>query len=189
MKRYLFNLFKTDFLKMVFDEQSKPVNFDLLEAKFVDSNGKKYFKYKDDFDIPILRKGKLEQLLQELRSGISGDELGMFLDAMDKSLNKGQADVAKIGFIITEMRDRKELLLHPDILFEMVTVLYIREDENPALIDEEIHVEKYNQFKKDSQGGLYDFFYGAGLKRYIPYLKKNHFWVYQCFFYFQVLTL
>ncbi len=172
MKRRLFNLFKSDFLKFAFDEQSKPVDFNNLETIFLDSNGKKYFRYKDDFDIPILRKGKLEQLIKELGYGISKDELTMFLDAMEKALDKGQADVAKIGFIITEMRDRKDILIHPDILFEMVTTLYIREDENPAVIDEEIHAEKYEQLKKDSQGGLYDFFYTAGLTTYIPYLTK-----------------
>ena len=172
MKRWIFNLFKTDFLKYAFDEQSKPPSFDLLETIFVDSNGKRYFRYKDDFDIPILRKGKLEQLIKELGYGISKDEMTLFLDAMEKALNKGQADVSKIGFLVTQMRERKDILIHPEILFEMVTTLYIREDENPALIDEEIHKEKFEQLKKDSQGGLYDFFYTAGLQTYIPYLTK-----------------
>ena len=172
MKRWLFNLFKTDFLKFAFDEQGKPPSFDLLETIFVDSNGKQYYRYKDDFDIPVLRKGKLEQLIKELGYGISKDEMTLFLDAMEKALNKGQADVSKIGFLVTQMRERKDILIHPEILFEMVTTLYIREDENPALIDEEIHKEKFEQLKKDSQGGLYDFFYTAGLSTYIPYLTK-----------------
>lgn len=172
MKRRLFNLFKTDFKKYLFDEQGKPPSFDLLETIFVDSNGKQYYRYKDDFDIPILRKGKLEQLIKELNYGISKDEMTLFLDAMEKALNKGQADVSKIGFLVTQMRERKEILIHPEILFEMVTTLYIREDENPTLIDEEIHADKFQQLKKDSQGGLYDFFYTAGLQKYIPYLTK-----------------
>ena len=40
------------------------------------------------------------------------------------------------------------------------------------LVDWSIHEEKIKQFRKDSQGGLYDFFYKMGLMKSIPFLEK-----------------
>ena len=173
MIKLLFKLFKDDFLKLAFHEQSKPIDFDTLEMKFIDSNGKKYYSFSKDDDIAILRKGRLELHLKELQMGLSSDNLDAILDYMEKALNKGQSpDIAKIGHAIIEIRNRKQTLIHPEILFNLVATLYIREDENPGLIDEEIHDQKVQQFKKDSQGGLYDFFYNTGLGEYIPYIKS-----------------
>ena len=101
---------------------------------------------------------------------------------MEKALGGGKKpDIAMIGFLIKEMRLREEILLHPELMFDLVGVRYIREDEDPTVIDVDIHREKVEQFKKDSRDGLYDFFYGAGLPAYMPYLKKlenelNEYW-------------
>ena len=173
MIKLLFKLFKKQFLKFAFSHQSKPVNFDRLEYIFIDSNGFRYYKFTKDDDIPILRKGRLEQYLKELQLGLSSDNLESILSYMEKALDGGnKPSIAKIGHAIEEIRNRRQILLHPEIMFNMVASLYIREDENPARVDEEIHEDKVNQFKKDSAGGLYDFFYSAGLNAYIPYLEK-----------------
>jgi hypothetical protein len=173
MKRFLFNLFKEDFLRFAFDSQAKPIDFENLEMKFIDSNGKKYYSFSNDDDIPLLRKGRLETHLKELQMGLSSGNIDEILNYMERALNKGQSpDIAKIGHAIVEIRNRKNLLIHPEIMFNLVSVLYIREDETPGKIDEEIHAQKVDQFKKDSQGGLYDFFYNSGLSVYIPYIES-----------------
>src|SRR3989304_1119169 len=77
-----------------------------------------------------------------------------------------------IGFLIKEIRNRQEMLLHEEILFKIVTALYIREDENADKWDEDIFEQKIHQFRKDSREGLYDFFYNAGISKYVPYWEK-----------------
>lgn len=144
-----------------------------MKKVFVDSNKKSYYVPESDFDLPHERTKALEKKLMMLRAGMSEDEQDLILDTMEKALNSGKkSELAMIGHCIIEMRKRKELLLHPDLMMDIVALKYIREDEDPSKIDSEIHMQKVEQFKKDSKDGLYDFFYRAGLNQYIPYLEK-----------------
>lgn len=178
MIRLFYWLFKSQILKLQYHEQSKKAGFEKLTFTFLDSNGKRYYRYTNDLDIPILRKGELERVLMEIESGLSGSELSNILEAMGNAINERKGDkmtpnISKIGFLIEEIKNRKEMLLHPDLLFEAVAILYIREDEDPAIVDTEILREKVKQLKLNSREGLYDFFYTSGLGAYIPFLGKS----------------
>lgn len=173
MYKLIYWLFKKQLLKIYYQEQSKKKGFENMKSSFVDSNGLKYYTPINDFDIPILRTKAIETCVLSIMRGLSESELSKFLYAMKKALGEGKKpDLAIIGFLIIEMEKREKMLLHPDLMFDLVSYRYIREDEDPAIIDNEIHEEKIAQFKKDSKEGLYDFFYGAGLSLYIPYLTK-----------------
>jgi hypothetical protein len=173
MIRILYWLFKTQFLKLYFLDQSKRKGFEVMKKVFVDSNGKSYYTPVNDMDLPIQRTRDLETKLMRLRAGLSDENLDLFFTAMEKALGQGKKpDVAMIGHLIIEMRKRKELLLHPDLMFDIVALRYIREDEDPSIVDLEIHKQKVTQFIQDSKAGLYDFFYQSGLATYIPYLTK-----------------
>lgn len=178
LAKFFYWLFKSHIKKLQFNEQSKKPGFEKLSFIFRDSEGKDYYKYANDFEIPILRKGELERVLLEIESGLSASELGRILKAMKDALSETKGDrfvpnIAKIGFLIEEMENRKEMLVHPELLFEVAAILYIREDEDPAIVDRQILSEKIVQLKKDSVDGLYDFFYSRGLSTYIPYLEKS----------------
>ena len=157
--------------------KEKRPDFNDMEMAFTDSEGDRYYKYIRDMDIPIIRMTHLQVYLQEMGAGLDRNEIDIFVDAMDKALTrevegKMSPDIGLIGFLVKEMKDRRTVLVHEDILFGMVSCLYIREDQNPAVWDAEIEEQKITQFKKDSKGGLYDFFYGAGLSKYMPYFEK-----------------
>jgi hypothetical protein len=95
------------------------------------------------------------------------------LDAMEKALNKGiKPDLVMCGYLVKEMRSRQDLLLHPDLMFDLVALRYVREDEVPFEVDEMKHREKVIQFTKDSKEGLYNFFYEMGMSGYLPYITK-----------------
>lgn len=174
MIRLLFWLFKKQFLKLAFNHQCKPKGFDGMAKHFIDSNGMEYYSYNDDLDMPIARGKELQKRIMLLQACISEPNLVKFLDAMELALNSGKkSDLAQIGFLIIEMRKRIGIWVDMDLLFDTVALAYIRSDENPAVWDKTIHEEKVAQFKKDSQGGLYDFFYMAGLTDYIPCAGKS----------------
>lgn len=183
MIRYLFNhskWFRNQINRINFNQQSKPKGFSDLTEAFIDSKGKRYYTWVNEFNMPILRFNKLQEHILELQNCFTGNELTKFFDAMETALDdsmnakteKGTVkNIGKIGFLIKEARMRKEMLVHPEILFAMTAAIYIREDQDPTVWDQSEEEEKIEQFKVDSQGGLADFFYSRGLKDYIPYLR------------------
>lgn len=178
--KLLYRYFPEQFHRLVFNSQSKPDKFDKLELVFVDSDGRRYYRFMSDMEAPITRYKMFEMKFKEFSSGLSRDTLSMIIDAMESALKETdkktgamKPNIAMIGHLITEMRTRKENLIDPELMMEMVAYLYVREDENPAVIDEDIHRQKVAQFFKDSQTGLYDFFVKAGLNQYMPFLNQS----------------
>lgn len=168
----------------IYSAQSKPKTegFEKMTLAFVDSEKRKYYKYSDDFDLPLERKGKLDRYYGWLSAMMGGHELSDFTDKMEKQLNecintldlKGRIEgLAQIQLLINEIRNRKSLIVHEEIYFRIMGVQYIREDQNPAEWDEEFEDAKIEQFKKDSKGGLYDFFYNGPLRKYMAFYNLS----------------
>lgn len=162
--------------RLAFNNQSHPVDpVNLVEA-FVDSQGRKYFKFKREIDAPYVRFAQLQEYLYQVERKLNKRELKMYTDAckhqIEKVLNNTShaevmvRELARLSVLIEDMEILEEQILHPELMMDIVACLYIREDENPAEFNEKIHNQKVEQFKKDSQGGLYDFFYNAGLGKY-----------------------
>jgi hypothetical protein len=169
--KVIYKLFKPLFLKHYYNEQSKRTGFENLKKVFIDSNGKSYFTTMNDLELPIARSKDLQLRLMRIRSGMSDDNLKLFCEVIKKALNNpSKPDTARIGHTVIEIEKRIGVWIDPDMLFDTVAFMYIREDENPAEVDMSIHNEKIEQFKKDSTGGLKDFFYMAGLTEFIPFL-------------------
>src|SRR3990167_4205337 len=131
MIKIFYRLFKKDILRLVYAEQSKPKDFTDMELAFIDSNGKRYYKYKDEMDMPLKRWAMLQQFFGELTMVMTHGELMRITDAMQTALGGKDRDIAMIGFLIKEIKNRCEMLLHEEILFRIVACLYIREDEEP----------------------------------------------------------
>lgn len=174
--KILYKLFRKKFIRLVFEDQRKPMDKADLNFCFIDSEGKRYWQYPDDKLMPIVRKGWLEFHFMQLSCMIHDGELSLIIDAFNKALNskdkktgKPYIDVSMIAHLVKELSDRRQHLIHPDILIDIAATVFIREDENPAEVDMEIHIQKVEQLKKDSKGGLYDFFYQHELTRYVPF--------------------
>jgi len=173
LNKLLYWLFSKAVLKVYFNSQSKKSGFENMQKAFVDSNGKIYYVPNNDFDYPIQRVKEIHKRLKRLDSGLSDEELQRLLDVMKKALNGGKnPDIGRIGFAIAEFESRKEIWIHEDLWFDILALKYIREDEKPYIVDWNVHEEIVKQLRKDSQGGLYDFFYKMGLMKSIPYLEK-----------------
>lgn len=169
--KLFYKLFKKQLLKIYFSEQPKKSGFENMEKHFVDSEGNQYYRPKNDFDMPILRFKEIQKRLVLLQSGLSEKSIKLICDSMRSAINNGKKpDVAQIGFLINEIEKRANIYVDTDLLMDTACLLYIRQDENPAVIDWNIHKEKVERLTIDSTGGLYDFFYMTGLMQYLPFV-------------------
>jgi len=140
-----------------------------LELCFTDSKGIKYYKFPENMTLPLERFGKLQEYMTWMASGISPDEIDMLMDKADKALTEGllqKKNAALIGFIISEIRNRKGMVIHTELLYNFLAVQVIRQDEAPEVYSNSIQMKKVEQFKEETKNGkTYDFFLRIGLKK------------------------
>lgn len=130
----------------------------------------------------INRLAQLKRIYGELSCKIDGTELNQFINKMRDELNNAVnaptkrnsvTNIAGIGRCIEEMADRERILIHEDLHYSLAAIYLIREDEDPAVYDQEIHDQKIEQFKKDSTGGLRDFFTRANLSEHLAFSELS----------------
>jgi hypothetical protein len=173
MYKLLYKLFKKELTQLVWDETYKPDTMRGLKFAMV-CEGHRFYVYSNLFDVPIERMGRVQDFIIQLNRVVSNGELENFVDKMEKALFAATAgdkvkDLAKIGFLIGELKARKEMLLHPEIMMELAGALYIREDQNPAEWNDEFEHKKVEMFRNNyTSGQLYDFFVTAGLSQFFP---------------------
>lgn len=179
--KIVYKLFKKELTQMVWDETYKPDTMKGLKFALV-CEGHKFYIYQNIFDIPIERMGRIQDLVIQLQRMVSKEELDVFLENMENALNasvSGAAvkNLAQIGFLVGEMRKRKEMLIHPDVMMELAGAVLIREDQNPGEWNAEFEQKKVEAFRNAYKGKeLYDFFVLAGLSQYFPnmeYLEED----------------
>lgn len=150
---------------------SKPKWAALCHLAYTDRAGFRYYAYTDELKMPIFRRGEIEKCMMELQYGSDYSEvldaLKVTINSHDKSGNMAP-DIAKAGYLVQELIDRKDLLLIPEILFKICANTLIREDENPELVDQELLDHKVTTFKSELQrGGLAAFFHKGELLKSI----------------------
>ena len=140
-----------------------------LELCFTDSCGYRYYKFPEAMSLPLERFGKLQEFMMWMSAGLTSVELDMLLDEADKALTDGlmqKKNAARIGFVLSQIRDRKTMVIHTELLYNFVAVQVIRQDESPDHFNNAIHIEKIDQFKEETKdGNTYFFFHELGLKK------------------------
>jgi hypothetical protein len=162
--------FKQAIQDYVFKHQSKSYQ-DNMALAFIDSKNRKYFSFPDLKQLPLPLLEKLNELQEQLTCKVPGRDLDKWIENVELLLNGNDANkLTKLGHWIEVLKARREILFEPTILMEIAALLYIREDEQPAVYNAAIHKEKFELLWNDSQKGgkLYDFFQQAGLSQYIP---------------------
>lgn len=168
----LWNRHKKTFLSFYVKEVAKPILKTDLRYIFTDLQGKKYYEYPKDKKLPLERYGLQSWLLEYFRKGYSPEEEQDALGEMEVNLGKGLKDtkaVARIGFLITLLKERSNIVIHTELLYSILACQWVREDEQFETINDRIHQEKIAAFKEYvSAHGSYFFFQSAGLT------KLNH---------------
>src|SRR3990167_10370512 len=140
-----------------------------LELCFTDSCGCKYYKFPEAMSLPIERFGKLQEFMMWMSASLTPTEFDSLIDEGEKALMTCMTDkkgFSKIGYIFTMMRERREMVIHTELLYNFLAVQVIRQDEQAEHFNNAIHLEKIVQFKEETKDGkTYDFFLRIGLKK------------------------
>lgn len=123
-----------------------------MAFSFHDLDGNAYYSFPKEVAIPVIRLGKLQELYTWLSAGLSGTEIEKLLDAADKALtgivSGDKKGLAKAGFVISEMKDRKGMVVHPEIYYQIIAAQVIRHDEKVNEWNNDIQVQKVEAFKR-----------------------------------------
>lgn len=168
-------LHKEELLKIFAHEQAKPITHAQLEQCFVDRNGKRYYRFPESVALPIERLGERDKLMMWMSAGLTASEQEMFFEEIDKALSDGLANKdkrasARIGSCIQQMRERRKMVIHTELLYNFLAVQWVREDEAPDTYNQEIQLQKVAQFKEEvAHSNSYFFFQQKELKRYFDF--------------------
>lgn len=171
-KKDVWNKYRDEFIKFYIEEanQKRIKNSD-LEYRFHDQEGRVYFGFPDTLPMPLERWGKARDFLHWMNNGLSSEEFNELISVAEKnwlSYIKTGKNASKVGYIFEEMKNRSAMTLHTELLYNYLAVQVVREDEDPIKFNNEIHIEKVEQFKKETEAGNHYFFFRQ------PELKKLH---------------
>lgn len=122
-----------------------------LLFSFLDDNGNAYYSFPKGVELPINRMAKLQEYLMWMAKGVSKDEYIKAIDYAESGLLNGIKDtksIAKIGFVLHELKDRAEMVIHDELFYNIIAIQLIRHDEDPTQFNNEIQMQKVEAFKK-----------------------------------------
>ncbi len=169
LPKFLYKKYKSDFLKYYAAEQTHKHSTKDLEPSYIDSNGKQHYRYPEGTSLPMCRLSKLIEFSMWLNAGLTGEELEKILDQIDAAVMNGiknNKGAAVIGFLTTEARKRRGMVLPMDLLCSYIAIQNVREDEEADIYNNAIHKEKVSQIKEEIEKGNGYFFLDS------PELKK-----------------
>lgn len=155
MIKLIYRLFKRQFNKLIFEDQEKPDKFNEYKFAFVDQSGNRYFRPVELEHITLDRFGELIKYSAELDAVIDSSELKLFFHTFREltfgMIEKGlKPDWEKVGFMLTEYEDRQGKIVPVQSVYSIIATYYVREDEDPHLVDQEIHDEKVKEFRENA---------------------------------------
>lgn len=171
---FIWKHYKKKFLALHHEDLCRESKYS-LEWAHTDSKGRTYRRF-TKADLPLERVGKMQDFMDMMSSGLSESELDDLMTVADNELALAfagkKANMSKVGWVFTEIRDRRNTVLHADLLYNFLAVQYIRDDEPVNEFVDWIHREKVAQFKEDNKdSSTYFFFQVPELKLVNDFLK------------------
>lgn len=150
MLRLIFRLFEKQFIRYLNKKNEIKLTKDNLAFAFHDSEGRGYYKFPKDLEMPLIRAAKVQEFMMWLVKGVSKDEYLRALDFAEAALVNGISDqkgTAKIGYIIHELKERCNMTLHDELFYNIIAAQLIRSDETANSFNNDIHMQKVDAFK------------------------------------------
>lgn len=118
-----------------------------MEKALVDLDGKVYYRFTGSSTIiPLERMGKMQDFLTMMSAGLDEKELTALIDVANGELALAlagkKADVVKIGAVLNQIKERQQMILHDQLMWQFMAVQLVREDEPAARFVQKIHDEK-----------------------------------------------
>lgn len=144
-------------LKRYYRELSRTVGKEDLDPSIIDDQGRMYYEFPGDaMNLPVARLMKQKEYMEWLSAGINQNNLHMLLTATQEHLvealkvtqdkKKFAKAMAKVNALISQIDQRREQIIPLDLFINMLAVMLVREDEDPAKFQETIHQEKCDYF-------------------------------------------
>ena len=145
-------------------------------VKVFTQDGYNYLKFPKETNMPLERFSMSMALLERLSSGISGSEMELILEGMEKALSAGLSNPKNAALVATYIhiiRERQDTIIHRDLLLNIAATWIIRDDEDPTIINNDIHKEKLEVFEKMCKEGSHVFFTRLGIEPLIPLMSMS----------------
>ena len=145
-------------------------------VKVFTQDGYNYLRFPKETNMPLERFSMSMALLERLSSGISGSEMEGILEGMEKALAAGLTNPKNAALVATYIhiiRERQDTIIHRDLLLNIAATWLIRDDEDPTIINGDIHKEKLEVFEKMCNGGVHDFFTRVAIEPLIPLMSMS----------------
>ena len=173
----LFDTHKEYFTSLVDAENKKNPLFKDLVYAFTDLKGKKYYRFAEGLALPLERVGKLQDLFMYINTGMSGAQWDECVNNIEQAIYNGLSKPEVAGVIGAQLKVIKEMrqtVFHTELLYNMAAVQLVREDESIVNYNNEIQLEKVNQFKLEvEKTGSFFFFHQTDLKTLRNYLELS----------------
>ena len=165
--KILWKFFGNGLLPYYLSAQNKPVTHQNLEYAFTDTQGKKYYRFPQSVSMPVERYGHLTKFITLMSARLTPDNMDRLLDKALSIIQEGigkDKNAAKVAALIYELKDRDKWIVPAQLVYDILAVQYIREDELPDTFSNEIHKEKVSTFMNDISKSSFFF--------HLPELKK-----------------
>jgi hypothetical protein len=139
-------------------------------------DGHTYYRFPKETNLPLERFSMALSLMERISSGLSGGEMEMILEGMEKSLAAGLSNpknAAVVAAYIHIIRERQNNVIHRDLLLNFAAVWVVRDDEDPTIINPDIHNSKLDLFEAMCREASHDFFSKLDITPLLPLLTMS----------------
>ncbi|MFN7912350.1 MAG: hypothetical protein ACK5QC_11000 [Bacteroidota bacterium] len=115
-------------------------------------------------------------LMERISSGLSGAEMEQILEGMEKALAAGLStpkNAAVVAGYIHVIRERQNSVIHRDLLLNFAAVWVVRDDEDPTIVNADIHQSKLEVFDAMCKEASHDFFSQLHITPLLPLLTMS----------------
>lgn len=133
--------------------------------------GKRYFKFVDKNNMPALRGLEAMTFYQEMQNGVTNSYLKHHMNRMDEVLsNPKSINIGEIIKLQYWLGERLKFTISKDIIYNIASVAFIEEGENPSTYDHAFNKKKIDNWKINGADG---FFLQQSLRDLIPFLQLS----------------
>jgi len=138
-----------------------------LKAEFTDENGRWWYTFSDEQDVPLIRLAAQQTHLQYLASGLTGKTFGDAMELLTECL--ATQDIVKAGVVIHDLKETPKRVLNLHALINVIAVNYVRSDEEPNEVNQSIHQQKCDWMLDQIEKGSFFLKQPSLIKSLSPY--------------------